>query len=179
MKTTQGWGWLAAGVLALGLNGFYQDGGAAWAHRAVDAAVERVAERAGAVSGLASEGVERLVEAAGRVTARDETASCPLTTAMARLLTRIARTRGGMARFEAISARHEAAVARVEAERARIEARVARVRLSPMAFNEIEIHRAVCPRLRVDVPRVNIPRVPMVEIPAPAVRVDMLNDGSI
>ncbi len=36
MKTTQGWGWLAAGVLALGLNGIYQDGGAAWAHRIVE-----------------------------------------------------------------------------------------------------------------------------------------------
>jgi hypothetical protein len=35
MKTTQAWGWLAAGVLALGLNGIYHDGGAAWAHRAV------------------------------------------------------------------------------------------------------------------------------------------------
>ncbi len=33
MKTTQGWGWLTAGVLALGLNGIYHDGGAAWAHR--------------------------------------------------------------------------------------------------------------------------------------------------
>ncbi len=179
MKSAQGWSWLVAGVLALGLSGFYQDGGAAWAHRAVDAAVERVAERAGAVADLAAEGVDGFVEAARRVTARDETASCPLTAAVVRLQTRMARTQGGMVRFEAISARHEAAVARVEAERARIEARVGRVRLSPMAFNEIEIPRAVCPRVRVEVPRVNIPRVPMVRIPAPAVQVDMLNDGPI
>lgn len=32
MKTTPVWRWLAAGVLALGLNGWYQDGGAPWAH---------------------------------------------------------------------------------------------------------------------------------------------------
>ena len=36
MKNTQAWGWLAAGVLALGLNGMYQDGGAAWAQRVVN-----------------------------------------------------------------------------------------------------------------------------------------------
>jgi len=47
MKTTQGWGWLAAGVLALGLNGFYQDGGAAWAHRIMDHVTARVADRSG------------------------------------------------------------------------------------------------------------------------------------
>ena len=44
MKNTYAWGWLAAGVLALGLNGIYQDGGAAWAHRALDQGVARLAE---------------------------------------------------------------------------------------------------------------------------------------
>jgi hypothetical protein len=41
MKNAQAWGWLAAGVLALGLNGIYQDGGAAWAHRAVTQVMAR------------------------------------------------------------------------------------------------------------------------------------------
>ena len=54
MKTTQAWAWLAAGVLALGLNGFYQDGGAAWAHRIVDGAIEQVASRSGTLVDLAS-----------------------------------------------------------------------------------------------------------------------------
>jgi hypothetical protein len=35
MKTTAAWKWLAAGVLALGLNGWYQTGGAHWAHVAM------------------------------------------------------------------------------------------------------------------------------------------------
>jgi hypothetical protein len=35
MKTIPAWRWLAAGVLALGLNGWYQTGGAQWAHIAI------------------------------------------------------------------------------------------------------------------------------------------------
>ncbi|MFZ0951809.1 MAG: hypothetical protein WAN17_06060 [Candidatus Sulfotelmatobacter sp.] len=170
MKTAQGWGWLAAGVLALGLNGFYQDGGLAQAHRIIDGTIEQVAERSGAFAELASSRVERLVDGANLVVARDETASCRLAAAMARFQGKIARTEGGMARMEAMSARQEAAMARVEAERARIEARVARVRMMPVAFNTLEIPVVACPRVRVNVPRVRVPRVPM--IPAPVVQVE-------
>src|SRR5271170_762414 len=105
MKTTQGWGWLAAGVLALGLNGFYQDGGLARAHQIVDAAIGRVAERSGALVELASERVERFAENADLVVARDETASCRLAAAVARFQVKIARTQNGMTRIEAMSAR--------------------------------------------------------------------------
>ena len=48
MRTEKAWYWLAAGVLALGLNGAYQDGQMGWAHVLVDraaASVERVALR--------------------------------------------------------------------------------------------------------------------------------------
>jgi len=48
MRTEKAWYWLAAGVLALGLNGAYQDGQLVWAHVLVDraaASVERVALR--------------------------------------------------------------------------------------------------------------------------------------
>jgi hypothetical protein len=170
MKTTQGWGWLAAGVLALGLNGFYQDGGLARVHRIVDAAIERVADRPGSLVDLASERVERFVQNADLVVARDETASCRLAAAVARFQGKIARTESGMATIEAMSARQEAALARVEAERARIEARVARVRMMPVAFNTLEIPTVACPRVRVNVPRVRVPRVSV--IPAPVVRVE-------
>jgi hypothetical protein len=170
MKTTQGWGWLAAGVLALGLNGFYQDGGLARAHQIVDAAIERVADRPGSLVELASERVERFVQNADLVVARDETASCRLAAAVARFQGKIARTQSGMAQIEAMSARQEAAMARVEVERARIEARVARVRMMPVALNTLEIPVVACPRVRVNVPRVRVPRVPM--IPAPVVRVE-------
>ncbi|MGA9542002.1 MAG: hypothetical protein WBQ85_00420 [Candidatus Sulfotelmatobacter sp.] len=169
MKTTQGWGWLAAGVLALGLNGFYQDGGLVQAHRIIDGTIEQVAERSGALAELASSRVERLVGGANLVMARDESASCRLAAAMARFRSEVARTEGGMSRMEAMSVRQEAAMARVEAERARIEARVARVRMMP-AFNTLEIPMVACPRVRVNVARVRVPRMPV--IPAPVVRVE-------
>jgi hypothetical protein len=174
MKTTQAWGWLTAGVLALGLNGFYHDGGAAWAHRIAD----QVAEQSEAVVDLASERVDGFIGKANLVTARQEPASCRLANAVARFQAKIARTQTGMARFEAMSARQEAALARVEAQRARIEAQVARVRLAPVAFNTGEIPVVSCPRVRVNGPRVTIPQMPTLRIQAPVVRVD-LSDGPI
>jgi len=163
MKTTQAWGWLAAGVLALGLNGFYQDGGAAWAHLAVD----RAAEQSGALVDLTSARLDRWVEKSSLVATRDETASCPLATAMARFQTGMARTQAGMAHFEALSARQEAALARVEGRRTRLEAQVARVRFAPVAFGAVEAPVIVCPR------------VPRVRIAAPVVHVDLTGDGPI
>jgi len=181
MKTTQGWGWLAAGVLALGLNGIYQDGGAAWAHLDVDGVVARIINQAEAVIALASERADGFVTTASMVAARDETASCRLATAMARFQTRMAQTQNGIARFETMSARQEAALARVEANRARIEGRLARVRLAPVASDSVEIPGVACPRVRVNVngPRVIVPKMPIVRIPAPVVEVEMKGAGPI
>jgi hypothetical protein len=169
MKTTQAWAWLTAGVLALGLNGFYHDGGAVWAHRIAD----QVADRSEAVVDLASERVDGLMGKARLVAARDETASCRLATAVARFQTKIARTQTGMAHFEAMSARQEVVLARVEEQRARIEAQVARVRLAPVAFDAVVIPAVACPRVRVNAPRVRVPRLPSVRIPAPVVQVEL------
>jgi hypothetical protein len=173
MKTTQGWGWLAAGVLALGLNGFYHDGGAVWAHRVVDGVAERFSGQSGALVNLVSFRVDQLMGRASLAATRSETASCQLATAMARAQTKMARTQTGMAHFEAMSARQEAALVRMEANRVRIETQVARVRMLPVVFNKIEVPAVSCPRVRVDVPRVNVPRVPMVRVPAPMVHVEV------
>lgn len=43
MRSNQAWYWLAAGVLALGLNGAYQDGQFAFVHRLTDRASEMIA----------------------------------------------------------------------------------------------------------------------------------------
>jgi hypothetical protein len=166
---TQAWAWLTAGVLALGLNGFYHDGGAAWAHRIAS----RVAEQSETLTDLASERVDGFVGKASLVAARNETASCQLATAVARFQTKIARRQTRMANFESMSARQEVALARVEEQRARIEEQVARVPLSPVVFNEVEIPVVSCPRVRVNVPHVAVPRVPMVRIPARVVQVDL------
>ena len=121
MNTTKGWGWLVAGVLALGLNGIYHDGGAAWAHRIASRMVY------GSVGGtdLASGGTNDFLERARMVAGRSRTRSCPLAAAMARVQAGIAQGQGGFAQLEAISAQGEAQMAWMEANRARIEAQIA------------------------------------------------------
>ncbi len=147
MKSTQGWVWLTAGVLALGLNGFYHDGGAGWAHRGVDRVAGQVANRAEAVLALASGRADWFAAKTNMVVAKNETSSCRLATAMARYQLHLARAQSGMARFQAMTSRRETGIARMEATRARIEAAITRVRVAPAAF-DIE-----CPRVRVSISR--------------------------
>ena len=182
MKTTQGWAWLATGVMALGLNGFYQDGGAAWAHRAVDGVVARIAARSEAVLALATGRSDWFFAKANLGVARSGTASCKLASAVERVQIRMARSPSRVAHFEAMSAREEAALAGFEANRARIEAQVARIRIAPVAFNMV----VSCPQVRVHIPRVNVPRVnvprvnvPKISIPAPVVHVDVMGAGPV
>ncbi len=160
MKSTQGWGWLAAGIIALGLNGIYHDGGAAWARRNVGQVIERIESRTGPVLALAAGRADWFLTQAKITAAQEQTASCRAATAVARFQTKMARTQTGMARIEEMSAREEAALARVEANRARIEAQVTRARFEPATFNPV-----ACPHLRVKVPRV--------QILAPVVHVDL------
>jgi hypothetical protein len=172
MAMKQGWYWLAAGVMALALNGMYHDGGAEWAHRVVN--------RSTAVVALASRHAERFL-----ASAREQTVLCRVATEMARFQTKMARTQTGFAHFDAMTAQQEAGLARLEANRAqfeagraRIEAQVARLEfasaaLSPefgAAFGSKRIKLPVnCPRLRVNIPRT------FVRTPAPTVRVETLS----
>jgi hypothetical protein len=176
---TQAWGWLVAGVLALGLNGIYQDGGAAWVHQNLDRVIARIADRSEGVLALASGRVDWFLAKANLATARNETASCRAGAAVARVQAKMARTQSGrLAEFEAMSARQEAALTRVEANRARIEAQVARVRFSPVAFDAARMP-VICPRVRVSVPRMSIPRMPVVRIPAPGENFESSGGGPI
>lgn len=72
MKTA--WGWLAAGVVALGLNGFYQDGGAQWLHQRVGL----IGHRTEVVLALATGHVDRFLAEARLVTAQQRNVRCPL-----------------------------------------------------------------------------------------------------
>ncbi|MGO9088895.1 MAG: hypothetical protein ACLQBK_27135 [Candidatus Sulfotelmatobacter sp.] len=187
MKTTQAWGWLAAGVLALGLNGSYLDGGAQWAHRVV----ERVTDRASAVLAQATGRADWLVSEARMLTARDEAASvrrvslvqnidCPVRGAMARVQvgiarSAIARSEAEYGRVEAMSAREEARLARREATRARVEtarmetqvaAQTARIRVANFAFDSAFNPEKISACGRV---RVNVPRVPRIKVAAPVI----------
>lgn len=154
MKTTQAWGWLTAGVLALGLNGFYQDGGAAWAHRILDHAVGRIEARVQPVLAVAL-----AMAQPDRIVARTETAampasfvqqepavSCRLGSAMARVQNKLVRTQTRFADLEKISARHEVALARMEANRERMEAHLDRLQFTPAMFVTNDFSAASCPR---------------------------------
>jgi hypothetical protein len=176
MAMKQGWYWLTAGVMALGLNGVYHEGGAEWAHRMVN--------RSAAVVALASGHAERFL-----APAPEQTVLCRVATEMARFQTRMARTQTGFAHFGAMTAQQDAALARLEANRAQfeagraqIEAQVARLDFASAsfapelaaAFGPKRIKLPVnCPRLRVNIPRT------FVRVPAPTVRVETLSAGPI
>ena len=194
---TQAWAWLTAGVVALGLNGFYNDGGAAWAHRMADRIADRVDYAVERVSGHAEQVLAKAQMASDREemnleqTAREETPSCPLSTALVRVQNRLARTQVRRADFDAMSAREQAQMDRWQGEQERVQARVqaqvqaqvdrqmarAQIRMARVV-DPVEIHVA-CPRVRVNVPAVRIPavnipevRIPRVTIPQiPAVRI--------
>jgi len=190
---TQAWGWLAAGVLAAGLNASYHDGGMQWAHELVD----RVSDRSEVVLALATGRADRFVEAAQRVQDRDVTASCRLSTALAHAQTRLAHTQTRFARWEAFSSRamsgrELAQLDRLEANRIRIEDRVnaqlVRIRVPEVPavpaipvvnvnLNEVKVH-AACPRVQVHVPQVHVD-VPAVHVEVPDVEVDDGDSGPI
>jgi hypothetical protein len=176
MKSRQAWVWLTAGVLALGLNGIYHDGGAACVARSLNRVLAPIVSRSGAVLALATGRADWFLAKADVAAAREETASCRLATAMARWRTKRARRESGWARPEQMSADRETQLARFEADRARIqaqieariesridarmEAQLAQVRILPASFQTLKIPN-VCPRVRVSVPRVSVPVVQM------------------
>jgi hypothetical protein len=203
---TQAWGWLIAGIMALGLNGFYQDGGFAWAHRAVN----EVQRSTGAVLALASGRADRFLAQAQWIAERNQTASCPLSNAVTRIQTRItqrmnqrmmadavvdqtamADAQSGFDRIEAMSAREEA---QMEANRARreehralmqshLQARLVRLaQLRNVSAMQMVNAQSRCPRVRVNIPRVEIPRIeiPRVHIPevhVPHISIPALAEG--
>lgn len=186
---TQALGWLAAGVLAAGLNASYHEGGLQWAHRIAD----QVCQSTAAVVALASGHADEFLTEVRTITAHDQTASCRLSRAMGRVQARIERSELPLDGFEVMSARQEAALARLEANRARIEARVAakagRFRIAttnfdPAVFESIQIPEirvqemrvpSVCPRIRV-----NIPHMPNMKMPvAPVIHIETAGAGPV
>jgi len=167
---TQAWGWLVAGVLAAGLNASYHDGGLQWAHEIVN----NVEHRSAAVLALAGGNAEQFFTETQLVSARNEAPSCPLSSVVTRVQNRLARTQAKVAVFDRMTARQDAQMARWEANRdrmeARIEAQTARLRIRTVAMNTVMVRTpqvTVCPRIRL-----NVPRVPMVRIPAPVIDVE-------
>ncbi len=180
---TQAWGWLIAGVLAAGLNASYHDGGLEWAHQVAD----QMKHSSAAVLALATGRTDQFLTEARMVTARNENASCRLSTAMARVQNRIERSQVRVAQMESMSDLDEAQLDRWEAERDRIEAQVqaqvdaqmAHIRIPAVAVNPVVFKSVIatpaCPRVHVSVPRVPMMRMPI----APDVRIETSSPGPI
>ena len=162
MKSTQAWGWLAAGVLAAGLNAAYHDGGFAWAHRIAD----RAQHVSGAVVALACGHADRFLAEAQTLTAQNDDRATAFSDSMvAKADQGMARAEVAYARAEAISAREQAHVARMEAEHTRIEDRIAaRHACVHMATTRM---RSAAWSMSMQIPRVNIPEtsVPRTAVP--------------
>lgn len=169
MASDKAWYWLAAGVLALGLNGAYQDGEFCWAHR--------LAERSANVVERASEAGLRYVTLAEVMLGRDAGSLERTEAALQRLQEKAACRRIEMARrrLDMAQVQRDIAAAHIDAEMARMQSTMEHVRM-------ITIERTGrirnCPeRSRVmvmpNIPRVdlsNLPEVSIPEIPAiPAV----------
>ena len=166
---TEAWGWLAAAVVAAGLNASYHDGGLRWAHQVVSEAKHNTS----AVLALATGRADQFLVEAKLAAAPAQTPQCPLSAALAEAQTVVvapAFRDFEVERVQMMSARQRARLARLEAERIRMEARLAQLRIPAAAFNPVVVQApsfSRCPRLRVSVPRipsVRVPATPVVHI---------------
>lgn len=180
---TQAWGWLAAAVLAAGLNSSYHEGGMQWAHEIAD----RVGHNTGAVLARATGRADQFLAEARMLNVGREETQCPLASAMAEVQSSFEQPNSEIDRIEAMSARQQARLARLEAHRVRmaaqIQARLARVHFADNNFTfatdnfspvVVRVPKIACPRVRV-----NIPRMPRIRVPAPMVHGEYSGPGPV
>lgn len=182
-KMTEAWGWLVVGVLAAGLNASYHNGGLQWAHEIAD----RAERSSSAVLALASGNADQFLAQARTLTAGSEARSCQLSNAMSRVQSGIDHSEAGFYHFEAMSARQQAQLERMQASRERMEARIeakiatqtAHLRIASATFAPVNLESiavpVVCPRVRV-----NVPRMPVIKMPAvPVIHIQTGSAGPV
>jgi hypothetical protein len=168
----QAWGWLAAAVVAAGLNASYHDGGLQWVHEAVD----QVKHNTNAVLALATGRGDQFMAEAELVAVRRDPTPCPFAAEVADAR-HISPREFRVERVEAFSARQQAELARLEVNRARIESKLAHLRIPAVALNQVVVqsNAPLCPRIHV-----SIPRIPAMKMPAtPVVHVEKSGFGSV
>ena len=132
---TQAWGWLAAAVLAAGLNSSYHDGGLEWAHEIVNSVQHNTSAVLDLATGradqfLAEARMLHLERSQNRAVDAEDSAvkvearHCPFAAALARAQNSLDHSQAEFDDLQALSAREQAKFARLEANRARIEAQV-------------------------------------------------------
>jgi hypothetical protein len=161
-KSAQAWYWLAAGVLALGLNGVYHDGGVRWAHRAAD----RFLDRSQAFAELAPARVQSIVErvrmAVSGHNEENERVACRWS---ARLQSQVARAQSEADRMQAMTDRQSA---RLDATRERMEARFSNAHF-------VTVASPACSRVRVNIPQIDVPQIDIPEVEIPKIAVGPIN----
>ena len=165
----QAFGWLAAGVLAAGLNASYHNGGLEWAHRIAD----KVSYDTNAVLALATGNADRLYSQARMARVGEESSPCRLSLAMARVQNAIPRSSAAFAQFDRFSDRQKfsSTACRRAApgwKQGSYAFNLPEIAVTPVVVNVPDVH--VCPRVRVNVPRVSVkaPEVPEIHIEMPS-----------
>lgn len=162
MRSEKGWYWLAAGVLALGLNGAYQDGQLGWVHCLADratAAVERLSARSLSVVTMAELMLGRSPEALGRTEAAFEKLQGKMVSQ------RVAQAQRQVAMAQA---RQQIAQAQLQRKMDMVHMKMDKVRMIGFdrasrihdcsGFSKVVVDMG-------DMPKVDIPNLPDIEIP--------------
>ncbi|HLX75954.1 MAG TPA: hypothetical protein VKR26_14500 [Terriglobales bacterium] len=162
------WYWLAAGVLALGLNGYYQDGGFQGLHRLATGtclAVNQARAQIGQIATLAEVAMadhaqvrsDRPSPAVVAINAVDLPAGTQAR--LAQLQERLQAMQA--ARVQARVARLQEVMARREMQRAQVEIRNGRI---TVLSDQGQVRVAIPPLPRVEV---SVPQAPVVEVSEP------------
>jgi len=162
MASTKAWYWMAAGVLALGMNSEYQHGGLQWAHRAVDRGREFAA--------CVETSSHRYLAMAKLMFGNDPTPEVPTELAMARVQEqmdvvqqKLEQKRIQIENVDRINEQIEPTMIRAQAamERAQVRIDMAQMK-AEMKANRVAY---LCPRMQKmsfkvpDVPNVKVPRI--------------------
>jgi len=189
MRSETAWVWLAAGVMALGINGAYQDGQFAWAHRLADRSAAmvqevrdqgcRLAAMAEVIFGHEPSTIARAQDQLARVQDRLSRQQMDrMQRQMESAQLQIDRAAQRMVVFQqdepcAHSHRFMVQVPEVDVPAVNVRAYVPNVNVPAVRIPEINIPQ-------VTIPRINVPSVtvPEVRIPSMRVRVDDENSDN-
>ncbi len=163
MTSDKAWYWLAAGVLALGLNGAYQDGQFGWVHGIADRSMETV-ERA-STRGLS------FVTPAEVMLGRNSEALGWKEATLQRMQEKFACKRMEMAerQIDMGQMQRDLAMARVDRQMAKVQMKMDKVRVIAMENANSAQRCSGFSRMVVTIPQIEVPNVHIPEIQVPVV----------
>ena len=202
-RKARAWYWLAAGVLALGLNGAYQDGEFQWAHRLAErssATMERVSAEgcrllamAEIMLGQEPAGLDRvhdrMVRVRDRFNAQQEREMDRAQRQMEAAQLKMERAQESMVMFQqdepcSHSHRYMVQVPEVNVPAVNVRAFVPNVSVPAVTVPTFTVPSVQVPEIKVPqvtIPRIDVPsvKIPAIKIPPVHVQVDDEDDGMI